>query len=350
MRKILVTSLFFGTLGLGCPVSLVAEPSEAPSKQAPAAQAPAAQAPAAQAPAAQAPFAVIDSVTISAEAFQQAVRSGMKQRFYHGAPPEGEVAKFQREIGETLVDRVLLVLEAKKRGLKPDQESIQKTIAEYDKRYGASESYKANRETMIKPLIGELEDRSLIDQLQAQVRMVNPPSLAAVKAFYDANPDKFTEPEDIEVSLILLKVDPSAGPEAWDTASQEANAIVAKLKEGADFAELARIHSADASAEKGGKMDYLHKGMLATEAEEALAKIKPGETTEAIMVLEGYAIFRLDKRSPPRKVSYEEAKERATALLQRETADKALSELKAKLRRSTPLHINEAYYMPLPKQ
>ncbi|MBF0133664.1 MAG: peptidyl-prolyl cis-trans isomerase [Magnetococcales bacterium] len=338
MRNILVVSLFLGMVGVSCPVGAVEEQPVTAGSSAVAEPSTKAT-----------PFAIIDSVTISAEAFNQAVSMGVRQRFYHGAPPEEEVAKFQREVGESLVDRVLLVLEAKRQGLKPNQESIQKAIAEYDKRYGDSERYKANRETMLGPLIGELEDRSLVEQLQVQVRKVPPPSLADVKAFYNANPDKFTKPEEIEVSLILLKVDPSAGSEAWEQASQEAHAIMAKLKGGADFAELARIHSGDISAEKGGKMDTLHKGTIASEAEEAIAKIKPGEMTDPIMILEGYAIFRLDKRSPPRKVSFEDARERATGLLHRQTSEDALTKLKAKLRKSTAIHINEAYYKPLPK-
>ncbi len=362
MRVLLVASLFLGIAGLEYPVNADAEqtgvgatsatatsPAVAPPPAAatpPAAVMPPAKMPA---PSTKPPFAVIGSVTISAEAFNQAVSMGVRQKFYHGAPPEAEVAKFQREIGNMLIDRVLLVQEAKKRGLKPNQELVQKTIAEYDKRYGDSERYKANRETMIAPLIGEIEDRSLVDQLQAQVRKIDPPSVNEVKAFYNANPDKFTKPEEIEVSLILLKVDPSAGPEAWEKASQEANTIMEKLKGGAAFPELARIHSGDASAENGGKMDSLHKGTMATEAEEALAKIKPGEVTNPIMVLEGYAIFKLDKRTPPRKVSFEDARERATGLLQRQKAENALTELKAKLRKNTTIRINEDYYKPLPK-
>lgn len=337
MRNILVASLFLGIVGVGCSTDAVAEQPVAAGSSVVAE------------PSTKVPFAVIDSVTISAEAFNQAVSMGMRQRFYHGAPPEEEVAKFQREIGEALVDRVLLVLEAKRLGLKPNQESIQKAIAEYDKRYGDSERYKANRETMLNPLIGELEDRSLVEQLQVQVRKVPPPSQAEVKAFFEANPDKFTKPEEVEVSLILLKVDPSAGSEAWEQASQEASAIMAKIKGGTGFAELARIHSGDASAENGGKMDSLHKGTMASEAEEAIAKIKPGEVTDPIMVLEGYAIFSLDKRSPPRKVSFEDARERATGLLQRQTSEEALTKLKGALRKSTAMHINEAYYKPLPK-
>ena len=39
-----------------------------------------------------------------------------------------------------------------------------------------------------------------------------------IQAYYDANPDKFTEPRRQRVSVILLKVDPSSGSEAWQAA------------------------------------------------------------------------------------------------------------------------------------
>lgn len=295
------------------------------------------------------PFATVDGVVIEADHFVKTVQQGMRQRFYHGKIPEDEMAKFQREMGSALVERILLVKEARRRGLQPDQADIQRRVAEFDQRYGQSAEYQTNREAMLGPMVEELADRSLAVQLKEQVTKVKDPSEGALRAYYKANPDKFTEPEDLKVSVILLKVSPNAGQDAWGKAKSEADLLHKKLKDGADFAEMARIHSGDASAAKGGRMDYLHSGMLAQDAEQAIARIQPGQITDAVLVLEGYAIFRLDKRTPPRLLSFDDARERAKKIYLRDTADGQWKSFRQGLWDKAKVKINEAYYLPLPE-
>ncbi|MBF0309658.1 MAG: peptidyl-prolyl cis-trans isomerase [Magnetococcales bacterium] len=295
------------------------------------------------------PFAVVDGVAIPAERFISSVQQGARQKFYHGKIPEADMAKFQREMGTALVDRLLLVKEAKRQGLQPDQSEIQKEIAGYDQRYGNSPRYQANREAMLTPLVEEMADRSLVTQLQERITRGSEPTEKELRDYYDANPDKFTEPEDMEISLILLKVDPSAGQDAWDKAKTEADALMGKLKAGGDFAELARIHSGDISAAKGGKMDYLHSGMLAEGAEKAIAQIQPGQFTDPILVLEGYAIFRLDQRTPPHKLAFDAARPRVKKLFQRDSSESAWKTFREGLWKKAAVSINESYYLPLPE-
>ncbi|MBF0212972.1 MAG: peptidylprolyl isomerase [Magnetococcales bacterium] len=295
------------------------------------------------------PFATVDGVIIPADHFIKSVQEGMRQKFYHGKIPDDQMAKFQREMGTSLVDRILMVREAKKQGLQPDQSEIQHRIAEFERRYASSPRYQANREAMLGPIVEEMADRSLVTQLKERITKVKEPSEGELRAFYKANPDKFTEPEDLAVSLILLKVEPNAGADAWNNAKKEADQLVGKLKDGADFAEMARIHSGDPSAAKGGKMDYLHSGMLAEDAEKAIASIQPGQFTDAVMVLEGYAIFRLDKRAPPHQLTFEAARERAKKLFTRDAADTQWKQFRKKLWDKASVQINESYYLPLPE-
>src|SRR6185503_17229974 len=100
--------------------------------------------------------------------------------------------------------------------------------------------------------------------------------------------------------IILLKVDPSSPQAKWDGARNEGAAIAKRLKGGADFKQLAKLHSAEGSAEGGGDMGYVHRGMLPESAQEAIDKLKPGEITEPVALLEGMAIFRLEQRKPPK--------------------------------------------------
>lgn len=291
-------------------------------------------------------FAKVGDTLISTQEYDGAFSEASRQKFYHGKPPEAEVNALRREVGDRLINRVLLRAEAERRGLKPDQEKIRKTIEGYDKQYAASEQWKANREKMLPGLTTYLEAQSVLESLEAQVRSVPDGTEAETRAYYDAHPDHFTEPEQNKVSVILLKVEPSAPQPVWDKAREEAQTIMKRLRGGADFTELARIHSADASASAGGDMGYLHRGMLPEAIQKALDGLQVGDITGPLQVLEGMAIIRLDARKAAKRREFADVKERVAALWKRERSDQVWKEFLARLRADAAIVIDETRYPP----
>jgi len=195
----------------------------------------------------------------------------------------------------------------------------------------------------------QLEVESRIRNLEKTVReTVTQPTADAVRAYYDANPEKFTEPERFRVSAILLKVDPSSPSAVWNAALEEAQGIVAKLRNGAQFAELARLHSADSSAENGGDMGYLHRGMLGGPAQKVVDEAVIGEVSDPVRLLEGVAIFRVDERPERRLRPFDEVRERAAELWLREQRDAAWNGLLERLEQQAEIHVNEQHYLPMP--
>ncbi|MBF0181832.1 MAG: peptidyl-prolyl cis-trans isomerase [Magnetococcales bacterium] len=292
------------------------------------------------------PFARIGDEDIPAQTYFDNVRMEMRWRFYHGTIPADQRDTFLKEVGDNLVDRVLLLREAARRGLKADEELVARQAEEYERKIAQDQEWQANKETWHPLLMSQLRDQSLLKRLESAVRALPEPTEPELRAYYEANPDKFTMPMRQEASVILLQVDPGAGGEAWKLAMEKAGLLVKELKAGADFADMARNHSGDASAAQGGKMDNTHQGMIAPEAEKALEKIAVGEFTDPVMVLEGVAIFRLDDRKPARLIAFQDVRERAKQLLTRRMADQAWDALKKRLRELTPVSVHEEYYLP----
>lgn len=293
-------------------------------------------------------FATVGDTVISAADYQRALAVAMRKKYYHAKPPEAELAKFQREVGDDVVNRVLLLAEAKRRGIQPDRAMIDATVAGYDKQYASSPNWKANREKMLAAVVPQLEADSLLDRLGKLVRSVPEPSEAVARAYYEKHKELFVEPEQVKLSVILLKVAPSSPQAAWNGAKQEAEALHRKLKAGADFAELAKLHSGDRSAAQGGQMDYTHRGMLPEAVHGVVDALKPKQLSEPVQLLEGFAILRLDDRRAAQQRSFEQVKERAADLWQREEAQARWDKLIAELRRATPVRIDESHYAPLP--
>jgi len=294
------------------------------------------------------PFAVVGDTVVSAADFQRALAVATRKKYYHAKPPEGEYAQLQREVGEDVVNRVLLLAEARRRGIQPDRDKIKATIDGYEAQYKNSAQWQAQRERMLAAVVPQLESESLLQRLQTLVRQVPEPSESAVLAFYEQNKPLFVEPEQVKLSVILLKVDPSSRQPVWDSALAEAKTIHKKLVAGTDFGDLARLHSGDRSAADGGAMDYTHRGMLPEAVHGVVDKLTVGALGEPVKLLEGMAILRLDGRRPAQQRSFEQVRERAADLWQRAEADARWHQLIAELRRQTPVHIDEHHYAPLP--
>jgi len=253
------------------------------------------------------------------------------------------MAALRREVINEMVDRILLVAEAKRRGLQARGSAVEKEIAQYEQRYRDRPAWQENRQRWLAQLRAQLEEEDILEQLEAQVREVKPPTVAEVRAYYAAHVDKFTTPERLEVSVILLKVEPSAPVEKWHAAEREGQDLVRRLKQGADFAKLARLHSGDGSAEHGGDLGFVHKGMLTDEAQQALDKLDVGGVTEPVHLLQGIAIFKLRAREAPAKLTFKQSRKRAAALLEHEMQDEAWKALRKQLRKHTDIRLDERY-------
>jgi peptidyl-prolyl cis-trans isomerase SurA len=83
---------------------------------------------------------------------------------------------------------------------------------------------------------------------------------------------------------------------AWEAARIKAELLRTQLLQGADFAELARQHSKDATAKDGGDLGTLKRGELAQDVEAQILSLGPGELSKPYRSALGYHIFRLESK------------------------------------------------------
>ena len=287
------------------------------------------------------PFARVGEVELSRDDFERAVSQTIRSRFYHGQIPEDAEAKVRAEVAEELVDRTLLLGEAERRNIQADEEVVETTLARYDLRYADNPNWRENRDSMLTRLAEDLRNEERLSRLETEVRRVPPPTRAQLESYYLSHPDEFTEPVRMRVSLILLGVAPSASGEAWDAAFREAEQLSTQLDDGGDFAELARLHSSDDSASRGGDMGYLHSGMLGEGVQQALDDLDLGESTKPVQVLEGVVLLRLEERTEPDLREFRDVRQRVQELWLREQGDLAWALLIRQLRDSTAITIYE---------
>lgn len=268
-------------------------------------------------------FAIVEGVEISGAQYLAALNDAIRNKFYHGQPPEAEITRVRRSVGFKLINDILLEREAKKVGVKPDASAVDEQIAAYEARYKDSPVWQERRSTVLPELKAKLTRDSIRSRMEEHIRKIPAPSKAEVKKYYEANPDKFTEPEQDHLAMILLKVDPSSTSAVWQAAMDEGNKLVERVKAGAKFAELAVLHSSDESAERGGDLGYIHRGMVPEGLHAKLDDLKIGDVSDPIRILEGVAVFQLLGRKEPKHHPLERVYDRASELLMREKADEA---------------------------
>ena len=294
-------------------------------------------------------FASVGETTISRAEFEREVYSAARQTYYHGKPPGAEeYIEFRKGVADKLIDRHLLLEEAERRAIEPDTQAIDARIAQYELRYGDTDRWQTEGPAMVAALRERFAQDSLLERLEDDVRQVDMPDTATVRAFYEQNPELFTQPASNRIALILLAVQPSAGAPGWEAAREDAARIVEKLESGADFAELASLHSSDSSADAGGDMGYQHEGALSPDVEVAIAGLEVGGVSEPVRVLEGMAIFKLLDRRPQRLRQFDDVEDRATQLWIRQAGDDHWQALVAELRANADIQVDTDYLVNIP--
>jgi len=100
-------------------------------------------------------------------------------------------------------------------------------------------------------------------------------TMEMMKKYYSLFPDRFKQFAQRRFAYTKFKVEPSSADSA-DVATL-ATELIAELNAGADFAALAKLHSEDAaSAEKGGDLDWVTKGSMVKQFDEAAFAAEAG--------------------------------------------------------------------------
>ena len=142
----------------------------------------------------------------------------------------------------------------------------------------------------------DIEERQYIEALQARRLAKVEVSRQQVEAFYAAHRDSLPEVgESVRLSHIFLEYKVSA--ESDRLAKARADSVYALIKDGADFAEMARLFSDDSSAPDGGRIGRTKRGTLVRPYEEAAYRLEEGEVSQPVRSEFGWHVIRLDARA-----------------------------------------------------
>lgn len=217
--------------------------------------------------------------------------AALAQQVERSGRPVDDTLKAQ--IKEELIAREIFVQEAEKRGIK------------------ASKDYKAQAELALQTI--------LIRELFADFQRKNPVTDAEVKAEYD----KFAAAnggQEYRARHILVETE------------DQAKAIIANIKKGAKFEDIAKKDSKDpGSGANGGDLDWASASSFVPEFSEAMVKLGKGQMAEAPVKSQfGWHIIRVDDVRQAQLPSIDELKPQISQQLQQQKLNDFQEQLRSK--------------------
>jgi peptidyl-prolyl cis-trans isomerase C len=208
--------------------------------------------------------AIVNGKPVPKARYEALLQQAVKQ----GQPKSAEL---EAQVREEVVLREMFVQEAEKRGM------------------ASTADYKMQMEFARQTI--------LIRELFAKFQQDNPVTDAEVQAEYDKFKAQAGGTEYRARHILTDKED-------------EAKALIAQIKAGASFEELAKKNSKDTgSGANGGDLDFASAAAYVPEFSEAMVKLKKGEMTETPVKSQfGYHIIRLDDTRDSKPPALEEIK------------------------------------------
>jgi parvulin-like peptidyl-prolyl isomerase len=233
--------------------------------------------------------AVVGDQHITKDEFQQlmarAKKSYDQQKRAFPKPGTTEYEQLKGQAITFLVQQAEIQAEAKNLGVDVTDKDVDKEVARYKKQfYGGSDARwekavkqqgltdEQARETIRQQLIS----RKVQDKIVKDVKV----SDADIKQYYDTHKSQYVQPESREVRHILV------------TKKALADSLYQQLKNGGNFAKLAKQYSKDpGSAANGGKLT-VSKGQTVPQFDKTAFSLKTGQISQPVHTQYGYHIIQ----------------------------------------------------------
>jgi peptidyl-prolyl cis-trans isomerase C len=223
--------------------------------------------------------------------------------------PKAQRNEIYRKALDQLINIKVLKKEVRSRKLDADETAVNDQIQKIRQQFPSEEEYKkalASRGVTPEKLRDDMRDESRINKMmEVEAAATTAVTDAEIREFYDKNPDKFKQPEAVRASHILIRVQPGDAA-AQKKALATVQSLHRQAKAGKDFGDLARRHSNDSSAERGGDLGFFTRDRMVPEFANAAFALKPGQVSDIVQTSFGYHVIKVAERRPTISVPLEQ--------------------------------------------
>ena len=209
-----------------------------------------------------------------------------------------ELGDLKQAYLDQVIERKILVQEARRLGIKISQEELNQAISEIKMDYpGEGFGEKLGlKGTTLEEWKNRLEEKLLAEKV-IRGAFYPPEKIDEKEAlqYYEDHRSSFQIAQKVRARQIVV------------ADGEEAIQILKRLKKGESFEKLAREKSLGPEKVQGGDLGYFSQGEKPTEFD-SVFEMEVGAISEVIKSPYGYHIFRLEEKTQPRQIPFEEAK------------------------------------------
>lgn len=281
-----------------------------------------------------------DIITLSQYKNQHDSLYQMMRAQLQGEEFQEQYRRVRKELLDTMITELLLLQEARKRGINVDEQlklAIE-NIKEENNLNSDEELWRVMRQQGIDPEAWKQQMRESIMKQGIIVTEVDRSIVlddSEIVNYYKLHPEEFTEPAEFSLRAIYISSAEKTGSEVEDLKGE----IESKITAGEDFANLAGTYSEGPAMENQGDLGTFKKGELEKTLEQAVEKLKVGETTSWIMFKDGWHLLKLEDKKEERLKSFDEARQEIDKKLFNEKRRKRLEDFIKELKEKSYIKI-----------
>ena len=228
------------------------------------------------------------------------VKSAMEQLGPAPTPEENEarIAELQSQVLERIIDNMLVLQVAEDRGLRVPSRFFQEWKQNIMKEMDIQSDEELERQVQLQGgSMADLRKRFEDGLLLQEVRRMEVDSKVSVsepeiEERYRLHINEYTDPAKVRLREIVVRFDETN--EIYQ--GQKARRIRQDIEHGADFAEVARMHSESGSREAGGDLGFFNDGELTESLATVAFSLNLGEVSEIIRLEKAFYILRVEER------------------------------------------------------
>ena len=256
-------------------------------------------------------------------------------------------ARVLNQAVDNLVTRQLVRAEMERSGVLISQEELEKGKKDLESAMGPGGSLtmllaEANvpmEEMEMNLRLDLFKNKVMKDELKAALDAVTEES---AKAYYDAHPEEFTQPEGRLASHILIRVKADADEAAKTEARAKAEGVRKALQEGADFEKLAGEVSECMSRSRGGALGVIPRGREAKAFEDAVYGQPIGAVGEVVESPVGFHVIKATGEQEKKLVPFDDVKTRLVSAQKAQAQQKVAADYIKSLREKATIKLDGA--------
>ncbi|HER44066.1 MAG TPA: hypothetical protein ENO08_06365 [Candidatus Eisenbacteria bacterium] len=225
---------------------------------------------------------------------------------------EGMSEVIRQQAVNNMINRVLLQQAADRAKIEISEEAVKERAEQVKSGFGSEDVFKEQLEMSGLTEAGFQQEVELALRIEAlldeKTNNLEGMGESDVRGFYDSNIERFKKPEQVQASHILIAVEESDTEADKAAKRQKIDSLLAEIRTGADFAELATQHSSCPSKTRGGDLGSFGRGQMVKEFEEAAFAMDAGEVSGIVETQFGYHIIKVTGREAASTVPFEDAK------------------------------------------